>query len=146
MDKNTITYYAEDGRLIAVLPLAGGTNHNDRVVIAKGAKIGDWHHCSLHDSKIGMKREDTHPVGWYHIGDDGKIEKPIENFQFLNLDEVQFKFLGKHGQGWAKDFILRQCEDGKVILEYVRWENEINTKNIEGYLYVNHIHEKDESK
>ena len=65
--RNTIKYYREDGTIMGIIPLKGGTYHKDRCKMAEKAGIKNWNHYTMYDVGEGMKREDNNPTQWYDI-------------------------------------------------------------------------------
>lgn len=61
--KGTVTYYGKKGKVVGVKPIHFGSTHLDRVLLFRSNPL--WTHYSLHDSSLGMKRDDN--TNWYEI-------------------------------------------------------------------------------
>jgi hypothetical protein len=64
--KNSLTFYKKDGTIIAVIPsVLKAPNHKTRCCMAEHHGIKNWHHYTMNNTNLGMKRFDwLWEIGW----------------------------------------------------------------------------------
>ncbi len=90
-----ITFFKEDGTIVARFPLKGGTDHNERCKIAENNNIKDWHHYSMHQIMVGDKN-------YYLLGMKKVLDKNYHFFYRINPVTGKLSKRDTSLKEWAK--------------------------------------------